>query len=177
MMRSSQTYSRKKNKTMPGGRSAGRRRRCLKAACWRTMARCGSACWWSYRADHHHGVLPRRHPSGVWRRTFTARHGRKLPLDLSARAMGAWPRLAPPACALRESGRSHPSAAAHVARTAERAWLPVRTDLGRTWAQGGRYFIYRPPLGSDPAGAVGNTAAAPPRRGLHRPPPALLAPE
>ena len=55
-----------------------RQRRCLKPARGRTMARCGSACWWSYRADHHHGVLPRRHPSGAWRRTFTARPGRNL---------------------------------------------------------------------------------------------------
>ena len=110
-------------KIMPGGRTPSRQRRCLnfEAGAWahdgevrrrvlmELIARIGVFFSGGTKhvddrappPDHHHVVLPRRHPSGPWRRTFTARHGRKLLLGRSRHARWEYGTAAPGATGLR----------------------------------------------------------------------------
>ena len=135
-------------------------------------------CTWSAHGappPHHHGVLPRRHSSAVWRRTFKTRHGRKLlPSDGAREGMAAsgatglptaWKRTESPAaprrCLCRREARGcrWPGSASSKGTTASstsrsrglRASLSEAITTaqsrsnGRERPRGGRYFICRPP--------------------------------
>ena len=133
-------------------------------------------CTWSAHGappPHHHGVLPRRHSSAVWRRTFKTRHGRKLlPSDGAREGMAAsgatglptaWKRTESPAaprrCLCRREARGcrWPGSASSKGTTASSTSRGLRASLsaaittaqsrsnGRERPKGGRYFICRPP--------------------------------
>jgi hypothetical protein len=67
-------------------------------------------CTWSVHGappPHHHGVLPRRHSSAVWRRTRSRRGMGGSYCPAAAALARGWPRPAPGACPRRGIEQCH----------------------------------------------------------------------